>query len=228
MKKYNIKIIVEGNEEKAFFEIVETVGKDDIFFLDIENAKGSGGIPDAFLIALRENELYDCIVCVYDVDNRINDIHSPYNLIRTRLNSLFGDDKITDYVSFCTNPNILQLFLLAADSLKNVSLTSTSKSENTSLVHKYWPKIASGKKDNLGRNIKPDYDGRLWQLDIMKYSIINGDYNYKNLLNNLEELPIDYKNNIPASNIFPLLKALKNGDSYYFLKIKKEIEKTVS
>lgn len=219
MGKLYIKIIVEGNEEKAFFDIVDQIGKDNKFVLDVEDAKGYGGIADAFLSALREGELFDCVICVFDVDNRLADKNSPYARTRKQLFSIFGNGKIVDAVSFCTNPNILQYFLLAADTLDKVSLKLTSKAENTPLVHKYWPMIASGKKDKYGRSMKSCYDASSWQLEIIKYSIINEEYSYSDLLENSRALSTDYKTNLPGGNLLPLLMALKDGDEEFFNQI---------
>lgn len=227
MSKYYVKIIVEGNEENAFFDIVKTIGTNDKFFLDIENVTGYGGIADAFLSALREDGLFDCVICVYDVDNRIGEKDSPYNLTREQLVSLFGDESIADAVSFCTNPNILQYFLLAADSLDKVALESTSKKTNSMLVHQYWPEIASGKIDEQGRKKKSDYDASIWQLEIMKYSIINDKYKYANLLNNALCLPLDYKKELPGGNLLPMLIALKTGEEEFFEKIHLLIENAI-
>lgn len=228
MKEFYIKIIVEGKEEEAFFDVVKEIGTNEKFHIDIENVGGFGGIADAFLVALREDDLFDCIICVYDVDNRINDKKSPYNMVRNQLNLLFGNEKITESVSFCTNPNIMQLFLLAADTLQNVTLSITSKKINTSLIHKYWPEIASGKIDKLGRKIKQNYDASNWQLDIIKYSILNGEYSYNTLLENAKALSANYKkNNIPGSNLLSLLLALKDGNKKYFSKIRKMIDDIV-
>ena len=220
MSKYYIKIIVEGSEEKTFFDMVKEIGTSDNFVLDIEDACGYGNIADCFLNALREGELYDSVICAYDVDNRIEDFNSPFNQTREQLDTLFGDQNVTEAVSYCSNPNILQYFLLAADELSKVALTSTSKTRNTKLVNKYWPQIGTNKTDSLGRKIKPDYDAQQWQLDIIKFSLINGNYSYENLLNNAKEIPTDYLNNIPGGNLLPLLIALKDGDTEFFEHIK--------
>ncbi|HMM00091.1 MAG TPA: hypothetical protein PKC96_01955 [Bacilli bacterium] len=225
MGKYYIKIIVEGNEEKVFFDIVEQLATNEKFALDVENANGCGGIADAFLSALREDALFDCVICVYDVDNKIKDTNSPYNIVRRQLMLLFEDDSIVDSISFCTNPNILQFFLLAANCLNQVALTSTSKSTNSEYVHRYWPAINSKKTDELGRKIKPEYNASKWQLEIIKYSIINNEYTYSNLLENARSLPQNYKENLPASNLLPMLNALKDGDENFFKKINALIEK---
>lgn len=224
MQKFYIKVIVEGNEEEMFFSIVKELGTNDIFYLDIENSGGYGGIGDCFLSALREGDLYDCILCVYDVDNKIGDPKSPYNLTRSQLNLLFGDEEITDKVSFCTNPNILQLILLFADKLDNVKLNTTSKTTNTKLVHNYWPEIASEKLDDKGRKIKSDYNASSWQLEIIKYSILNGAYSYDSLFDNAHALPDNYKKLLPSSNVIKLLIALKDGDKEFFNSIRDAIE----
>lgn len=153
-----------------------------MFVLDVKDAKGYGGIASAFLSSLCESDLHDCAICVFDVDGRIKDDNSPYCITRKQLMSIFQNEVIVDAVSFCTNPNILQYFLLAADSLNNVSLTSTSKNVNAKFVHKYWPSIASMKTDELGRKIKSGYIASKWQLDEIKYSIINGTYPCEELL----------------------------------------------
>ena len=218
MEKYYIKIIVEGSEEYTFFDIVKTLGTNEKFYIEIEDATGYGDIADAYLSSLRE-DMYDCVICVYDVDNKNGITKSPYNITRFRLMAIFQDEEIVDAISFCTNPNILQYILLLADSLEKVALKSTSKTTNTKLVHNYWPNIASGKTDSKGRKIKQNYDASNWQLDIIKYSVINQEYPYLNIFKNAKELPLDYKNFIPAGNLLPLLIALKEGDESFFKRI---------
>lgn len=219
MEKLYVKIIVEGNEERVFFDVVKLLGVSDNIHLEIEDSSGYGSIADALLFALRE-ELFDCVVCVYDVDNRQNDSKSPYCICRSHLMSIFQNEEIVDAISFCTNPNILQFFLLAADKLSNVALKETSKAANSKIVHKYWEKIASGKIDVEGRKIKQDYDASSWQLEIIKYSILNEEYKYEDMLKHASELPIDYLENIPGSNLLQLLTALKIGDKKFFKRIK--------
>lgn len=220
MVKFAINIIVEGNEENTFFELVKEFGTNEKFLLEITNAEGSGNIGNKFLCALRE-EIFDCIICVYDVDNKAKEEKSSYNLVRKDLKNIFGEDSLVDEVSFCSNPNILQYFLLFCDSLDKVALRSTSKVKNTCIVHKYWPEIGTKKKNVDGKQIKPDYDALDWQLDIMKYSIVNGNYNFTNIFSFGNDLPLNYKENLPSGNLLPMLNALKNGDSKFFERISK-------
>lgn len=224
MSPFKIAIVVEGNEEEAFFDIVKQVGTNTCFDLKIENAHGFGNIPDLFLSILREEGAFDCVLCIYDVDNRAKEKDSPYAWVRKKLISLFGDEFIVDSFSFCSNPNILQYFLLAADALENVALKSTSKKANTSLIHKYWPQIGNVKLDSSKKNAGAYYDAAAWQLDIFKSSIIYETYSYNNLLVNSSFLSTDYKNDLPAGNLFPLLLALRDGDEEFFKKIQSHIE----
>ena len=135
------------------------------------------------------------------------------------MKNLQGEAMVVDAVSFCTNPNILQYFLLAMDELPQVSLTCTSKAANTIYVHRYWEQISSNKTDEKGRKTKSFYDASKWQLDIMKYSVINDPHRYSDLLSNAEKLPQNYKEELPGGNLLPLLIALRDGDEGFFERI---------
>ena len=223
MEKCYIKIIAEGLEEYTFFDVVKELGTNENICLEIEDAGGAGNIPDLFLASLR-SELYDCVFCVYDVDNKANELDSQFSKTRKMLLSVLGDEKLVNIVSVCTNPNILQFYLLAADTLSNVALSSGSKRANSPIVHKYWNEIANNKVDDQGHLLKPEYVASNWQLEIMKYSIINGVYSYENMLNNAASLSLDYFNCCPASNLLPLLLALKTGDMNYFKAVKESLD----
>lgn len=212
----NILLILEGYEEETFFEIAKENGFASNLNVIFGNACGSGNVAPYFQSEI-SNEYYDCILCVYDVDNKINDSESPYNCIRSSLKKILLDDDKIDDISICTNPNILQFFLLAADKLQNVKIMSTSKTTNTNVINKYWPEIGKNKKL---------YDASEWQRKLLKDKIVYGPYSFDTLLKNAEELDFDYKQKNPASNLLPLLKALKCGDENYFQKaiLVKEVE----
>lgn len=203
----NILLILEGSEEKTLYDIFQNKGFSNKFVVRAENVEGSGNIAPYFQSEI-SNEYYDCIICVYDVDNKINEKDSPYNKVRSALKEVLLSDDRVDAVSVCTNPNVAQFFLLGADELSKVSLSSTSKTSNTTLLNKYWPKIGN----------KKSYTAAAWQLDIIKNSFLYGPYSIETLLVNAEELDLDYKQKNPASNLLPLFKALIDGDSDYFTK----------
>lgn len=145
------------------------------------------------------------------MDNRVQENNSPFNITRKQLLSILGEAMVVDAVSFCTNPNILQYFLLAMDGLPRVFLTGTSKAANTIYVHQYWEQIASNKTDEKGRKTKSFYDASKWQLDIMKYSVINDPRRYSDLLSNAEKLSQNYKEELPGGNLLPCEMAMKGS-----------------
>jgi len=220
-EKYSVVVIVEGDEEECLFDIVsqnngihETI---DALFV---NANGAGNIG-AFYQEFYSEPSIDCVVAVYDVDCKQGEHTSPFNLTRSDLLSILGDEKAVDSVSFCTNPNILQILLLGCAPLQNVLLNTSSKKQNSEVVEKYWPKISVKIKN--GKRIKNGYTASNWQLDIIKDSFCNEPtktYSYDNLLKNISELNHDYKHNVPGGNLELLLKALKTGDKSFFEKIK--------
>lgn len=214
MSKQCIHVIVEGSEEYAFFEIVKQFGVSEKFELHIENACTFGNVSPL----LEEYvQLYDsdCSFAVYDVDGKTQD-GSPFSSVQKSLLNFFGDQEQVDTVSLCTNPNILQMYLLGCDSIKEVALTSSSKVENTPLVHKYWPDIGNTIQGNNHKPMIKVYDAHKWQLEIMKNSYFCEIYKYDTLLENAKELSIDYVVSLPGSNLYPFLKALKEGDESYF------------
>ena len=212
-KKYNVHLFLEGFEEEYFFEIVKQFGVHENIDLTFENVEGFGNIAPYYQAGFGSGE-HDCLLCVYDVDYRQEEEDSPYNEVASKLESILGDSQMVQSISFCTNPNILQILLLGCDSLNNILLMNGSKKANSPIVKKYWPKI------------KKPYDAKEWQLEIIKDSYVYGTYTYDDLFNNCSSLSNTYLAMQPGSNIFKLLKALKDGDIEFFEEINKQVNYT--
>lgn len=212
--KYNVHLILEGNEEECLFNIVKKYGVHENIDLTFQNAGGFGTVA-AYYQSEMNSESHDCNLCVYDVDYRQSESESPYNHIQDQLLLILGEKEMVDKVSFCTNPNILQILLLGCDDIKQVKLMSGSKKDNTGIVHKYWDEIGRQKEDNRTKY----YDAKEWQLKIISDSYEYGPYAYETLYKNCASIPKDYLKYEPGSNIFELLKALKEGDTDYFKRI---------
>ena len=210
-KKYNVHLVWEGNEEVCLFNIVKKFGVHESIELTFNNAGGSGTVA-AYYQSEMNSEEHDCNLCVYDVDYRQNEEKSPYNLIQEQLLLILGSEEMVDRISFCTNPNILQILLLGCDYIDNVKLMSSSKKDNTEMVHKYWDEIGRPKADNRTKY----YDAKEWQLRIVLDSYEYGSYNYETLYNNCALISNDYLTSKPGSNLYELLKALKEGNIEYF------------
>lgn len=228
-EKYHVHFIVEGCEEEYFFRIVQSKGTHPTFEISVYNAGGHGGVAPHFQDAYAD-ETYDAVFCVYDTDNRQSEENSPYSLIQKGLESILGDPNKVILISLCTSPNILQMYLLGCDKLERVKLPASGKMENSTIVHRYWEKIGRGRKDGKGRIVSKGYDASTWQLEIMANSFIyDGEvpsYSYDVLLQNAEALPVDYvKSRGAASNLLPVLLALKEGNTAFFNEIQEKLKK---
>lgn len=219
--KYKIAIILEGKEEQCLFDIVQECGGiSDCFEVDFIFADGAGNVVP-FLQDYFANPSYEAVVAVYDVDCRAKDLKSPYRNIREQLLSIMGNEDAINAVSFCTNPNILQILLMGCGDPKSIALTSTDKGVNSAIVSRYWPKIRK-KQNQKGQQTKSGYDATDWQLAMIKNSYIYEEqpsYAYSDLLENSLKLDVHYEDVVPASNVPSLLKALKDGDVAFFKKI---------
>lgn len=207
---------MEGKEEEAFFDVVKMFGVHPDFELTIKCANGYGNIDSLYQFLLPDQS-FDCILCVYDVDYRQNEPSSPYRSVRSKLYRLLGDEKAVDAISICMNPNILQAFLLGCGEMDEVSLKTSSKRENTPIIHRYWDEIGRERQNEVGQKISSPYEASAWQLKRMKESFEYGEYSYETLLGNMVKLSLDYLSfDHPGGNILPLLLALRNGDFGYF------------
>ncbi len=203
-----VLLIVEGNEEEAFFEVVQDHGLDKKrISLEIVNAQGSGNIAALFQDYLSDSG-YDAVYCVYDVDNKPFEKKSSYREVREGLKKVLALESRIDSISICTNPNALLLFLIGADSLEKISRDiSGVKARDTAVVHRYW--------DEIGRSEEKKYKAAKWQLQTMKTSY-EWKYDYDDMLKNAEGLSMDYVHESPASNVLPLLRSLKDGNLAFF------------
>lgn len=213
-KKYNVHLILEGCEEVCLFRIVKKYGVHENIELTYHNAGGFGNVAAFYQSEMNSGD-HDCNLCIYDVDYRQNEDDSPYNHIQEELLLILGEKEMVDKISVCSNPNILQILLLGCDSPDRVRLMRRKKKDNTEIVHKYWDQIGRPKKDNRTKY----YDAQEWQLKIILDSYEYGQYSYETLYQNCASLPEDYLTFEPGSNIFRLLKALKEGDINYFQRI---------
>ncbi len=115
-RKYSIQLVVEGNEEEYFFKIVEAKGLSGKISLSVKNAGGFGNIASYYQSYISNDEI-DVVFAVYDVDYRQNEEDSPFRTVRKQLLEILGYENSVNAASLCTNPNILQLFLLAKDTV---------------------------------------------------------------------------------------------------------------
>ena len=214
MTKMKIHFIIEGQiEEKKLFELIEEQGQNKKIEISYKESKGSGNIAAYFQNELG-SENYDLVYCVYDVDDKINDLKSAYNRTRNQLIKVLGSEKKVDEVSLCTNPNILLLILLPYDCPNNLQNLTPSKGSNTTLIKKYCPKIGN----------KQEYDGHEWQVDLIVNGWCDRKKAYERIIDSEPYLSKNYKKDKIASNLVTVLKEIKEENIAYFEKVIKIIK----
>lgn len=222
--KYQIRLVLEGCEEETFFDLVQKLGVASNINLAYINARGFGNIAPIFQDLINNDEI-DAVFAVYDVDYRYDELKSPFSIVQKQLKRILGSNSSVEAASLCTNPNILQMFLLGCDDLANVSLQKSSKTINSVMVNKYWPKIGRKKENEEGWKVSNDYKAVDWQLKIISDSFLYGPYSYNTILENSAILPTDYLHDSPGGNLYPFLMALKRGDVSFFEKLSNNIVK---
>lgn len=217
--KYHVHLILEGNEEEAFFSIVKEMGVNPKIELTWKNAGGAQRIAAQYQDAISEEE-FDSVLCVYDVDYKMHDDKSSFSITQSQLTQVAGSKEAVDLISYCTNPNILLWFLIGKDTYDNVFEIDSVKGKNTELLHKYFPAIGN----NSGNKPFKKYDASAWQLREFINSYIYDETSYEQLISNALEIPMILNNDVPSSNVLELLKALKDGDIKFFENINKKID----
>ena len=97
--KYKICLIVEGNEEECFFEMVNELGLNEHFELIIKNAHGYGNVAPYYQNYISREDI-DCVLAVYDVDNKMNEANSTYNHVLNGLISVLGEKRCAKLLAF--------------------------------------------------------------------------------------------------------------------------------
>lgn len=126
MRKIRIHFVNEGDEEETLFEILRSKIDSDVFALSSRNAHGAGNIP-LFVDSALGSGQFDVVFAVYDVDGKGNEEDSTFSKVRKGLVRMLEDQELVDEISLWTNPNILQMILLACRPLSEVGLHTTVK-----------------------------------------------------------------------------------------------------
>jgi hypothetical protein len=210
---FRILLLLEGNEEDAFFYVVKRLGVHESFELMAKCVRGAGSLPRRFqnVIAGRA-ERYDAVYCVYDTDYRTNEPNSAFRVTRQKLRWILHDERDIDAISLVSSPNILQVMLLGFDDIEKVRLSSKSKKKATPILNEYIPSIG----------LKKPYDASAEQLEAIKKAFMADPLKYENLVRRACTLPRhDEKKRCPGTDLGPFLKALKEGDRRFFFRNQK-------
>ncbi len=122
-QKRKICIICEGFEEDDYMNKLQSLGQWSSYEIKFDNARGNGNIPARYN-ALFADGNFDLILVFCDTDELPNE---PYDLIKEKINNIFGNDDVADEVIIFANPCTMQIFLAH---FENILLTSHKKVDN--------------------------------------------------------------------------------------------------
>lgn len=130
-EKIRICIICEGDEEYDYLNALLKLNVfADIYSIELTNAGGNGNIFPLYQ-SNYQNDTYDLIIAFCDTDKAP---HDQYNLIKSKLDDLFGFDDASEQVIIYSNPCVMQIILLHWDDVK---LRTQAKKVNSPVIEKY-------------------------------------------------------------------------------------------
>ena len=199
--KKKICLICEGFEEFDYIsKLLELKIWSDVYDFELVNAESCGNISARYQDRYQSDN-YD-IVC--DTDRRLED---GFELIRTKINNIFGNSVAADKVIIFVNPCTMQVIL---SHFGDVILRTQNKRKNDSEI-----------KRLTGLTDSKKYDGCKEHRDFI-FSQITKE-NYEEMKKRISLLSDDYKNQ-PATNFAYYLGLFENSNSDWIDKINSIIE----
>ena len=202
--KKKICLICEGFEEFDYIsKLLELKIWSDVYDFELVNAESCGNISARYQDRYQSDN-YDIVLVFCDTDRRPED---GFELIRTKINNIFGNEIAADKVIIFVNPCTMQVIL---SHFGDVILRTQNKRKNDSEI-----------KRLTGLNDSKKYDGCKEHRDFI-FSQITKE-NYDEMKNRISLLSDNYKNQ-PATNFAYYLGLFENSNSDWIDKINSIIE----
>lgn len=202
--KKKICLICEGFEEFDYIsKLLELKIWSDVYDFELVNAESCGNISARYQDRYQSDN-YDIVLVFCDTDRRPED---GFELIRTKINNIFGNEIAADNVIIFVNPCTMQVIL---SHFGDVTLRTQNKSKNDSEI-----------KRLTGLSDSKKYDACKEHRDFI-FSKITKE-NYAEMKIRIAQLSSDYKNQ-PATNFARYLKLFENSNSGWIDEINAVIE----
>lgn len=203
--KKKICLICEGFEEFDYIsKLLELHVWSNVYDFELVNAESCGNISARYQDRYQSDN-YDIVLVFCDTDRRPED---GFELIRTKINNLFGNSIAADKVIMFVNPCTMQVIL---SHFGDVSLKTQNKRKNDSEI-KRLTGLADSKK----------YDGCKEHRDFI-FSKISVD-NYKEMKDRIVTLSDNYKNQ-PSTNFVDYLNLFEGTNTDWIDETNELIEK---
>ena len=196
-----ICLICEGFEEYDYISRLLKLGVwSESYDFTLVNAESNGNISARYQDSY-QNDSYDIVLALCDTDRSP---HDDFELIRTKINRIFGNEAASNEVLLFVNPCTMQVELLH---FGTVELRTQNKHKN------------AGEIERLTgiRNYKASNEQRAEMCGL----ITKG--NYEEMKGRLRELSADY-NDSPSTNFLIFLERFENPDSSWIDEINVKLE----
>ena len=202
--KKKICLICEGFEEYDYISrLIELGVWSDVYDFSLVNAESCGNISARYQDRYQSDN-YDIVFAFCDTDRRVED---GFELIRTKINKIFGNDVAADKVIIFVNPCTMQVIL---SHFGDVTLHTQNKKKNNSEIVRLTG-LESYKK----------YDGCKEHRNFIFSKITAENYNeMKNRINSLS----DSYTTTPSTNFAYYLNLFENSDTDWIDTLNNEIE----
>lgn len=199
--KKKICLICEGYEEYDYISRLLELGVwSDIYDFTLVNAESNGNISARYQDRY-QSDSYDIVLVLCDTDRKP---HDDFELIRKKINGIFGNDTAADEVIIFVNPCCMQVML---SHFGSVLLKTQNKQKNAAEVERL-----------TGIH---NYSARAAQRKAMG-SMIN-KANYRDMRKHLKSLAKDYTQG-PATNFKIFLDRFESNDDSWIKAINDKIE----
>ena len=198
--KKKICLICEGYEEFDYIsKLLELKVWADVYDFTLVNAESNGNISARYQDRYQSDN-YDIVLVLCDTDRKP---HHDFELIRKKINDIFGIDNAADEVIIFVNPCTMQVELLH---FENIKLRTQNKNKNASEIERL-----TGIQD---------YKAKEEQRKAM-CNLITKE-NYEEMKKNLLSLATDYK--IESSTNFGVfLKRFEDNKTNWIDEINKKL-----
>ena len=199
--KKKICLICEGYEEYDYISrLIELRVWSDIYDFTLVNAESNGNISARYQDRY-QSDSYDIVLVLCDTDRKP---HDDFELIRKKINNIFGKNNAADEVIIFVNPCCMQVML---SHFGSITLKTQNKHKNAAEVehltgiHSYSAKAAQRKA---------------------MCSMIN-EANYRDMKQRLNSFVSDYTQG-PATNFRVFLDRFESSDDSWIKAINDKIE----
>ena len=202
--KKKICLICEGYEEFEYIsKLLELKVWSDVYDFELVNAESCGNIS-AHYQDRYQSDNYDIILVFCDTDRRPED---GFELIRAKINNIFGKSVAADKVIIFVNPCTMQVIL---SHFGDVSLRTQNKRKNNSEI----VRLTGLKSDKC-------YDGCKEHREFICTQITAE--NYLEMKSRISKLSVGYTD-IPSTNFYYYLDLFENPNVSWIDKINEELD----